>query len=68
MQDRSNQGRQGGGGSRQQGNRGRGSSNRNQSQYSLPKDVIEKGGNDLVNAAETLGKQLKNRGLKNDTS
>lgn len=58
MQNYSNQHRQGGGGSRQRGNRSRGSSNRNQSQYSLHNDVIEKGGDILVNAAEKLGKRI----------
>lgn len=32
--------------------------------YKLPPDVIEKGGEPLVTAAEDLGQKLKNRGLK----
>ena len=61
MQNRSNQQRQGGGGSRQQGNRGHGSSNRNQSNYTLPSGVIEDGGDILVNAAEKLGNEISHR-------
>ena len=65
MQDRSNQRRQGGGSSHQRGNRGQGSSNRTQSNYNLPSDVIEKGGDALVNAAEKLGEAIsdRNRGI-----
>ena len=32
--------------------------------YTLPDNVIEQGGDPLVDAAEKLGKTLKNRGLK----
>ena len=61
MQNRSNQRRQSGGGSRQRDGRDRGSSNRDQSNYTLPSGVIEDGGDTLVNAAEKLGNEISHR-------
>lgn len=40
------------------------SRNQPRQSYNLPPDVIEKGGRTLVEAAENLGHDLKNRGLK----
>ena len=46
------------------GNRGQGRTNQPRSTYNLPPEVIEKGGQPLVNAAKTLGEALERRGLK----
>lgn len=46
------------------GNRGQRQSNQRDSNYELPANVIEEGGQPLVEAAEKLGESLKNRGLK----
>ena len=61
MQNYSNQGGQRRGGSQHQGGRNRGSSNHSQSDYTLPTDVIEKGGDDLVKAAKKLGESISDR-------
>ena len=45
-------------------NRGQGQSNQQASNYKLPDNVIEEGGQPLVKAAENLGKSLQKRGLK----
>ena len=45
-------------------NRGQSQSNQRGSNYKLPDNVIEEGGQPLVEAAEKLGKSLENRGLK----
>ena len=44
--------------------RGETQSNQPTSNYKLPDNVIEEGGQPLVDAAEQLGNALKNRGLK----
>ena len=44
--------------------RNRRQSNQPDSNYKLPDNVIEQGGQPLVEAAEQLGKLLENRGLK----
>lgn len=46
------------------GNRGQGQSNQPRSTYNLPSNVIEEGGQPLVDAAEKLGETLQKRGLK----
>ena len=48
----------------QYGNQGQRQSNQPASNYKLPDNVIEEGGQPLVDAAEKLGESLKNRGLK----
>ena len=45
-------------------NPGQRQSNQPASNYKLPDNVIEEGGQPLVDAAEKLGASLKNRGLK----
>lgn len=45
-------------------NRGQSQSNQRSSNYQLPDNVIEEGGQPLVHAAEKLGESLKNQGLK----
>ena len=45
-------------------NRDQRQSNQPASNYKLPDNVIEEGGQVLVNAAEKLGESLKNQGLK----
>ncbi|MDE0399144.1 MAG: type III-A CRISPR-associated protein Csm2 [Candidatus Poribacteria bacterium] len=45
-------------------NPGQRQSNQPGSNYKLPDNVIEEGGQPLVDAAEKLGESLKNRGLK----
>ena len=45
-------------------NQGQRQSNQPASNYKLPDNVIEEGGQPLVDAAEKLGESLKNRGLK----
>ena len=46
------------------GNRGQGRANQPRSTYNLPSNVIEEGGQPLVDAAEKLGKKLKDSGLE----
>lgn len=46
------------------GSRGQRQVNQPDSNYKLPPNVIEEGGQSLVTAAEKLGKTLKKRGLK----
>jgi CRISPR-associated protein Csm2 len=45
-------------------NQGQRRANQPNSNYKLPDNVIEEGGQPLVDAAEKLGESLKNRGLK----
>lgn len=46
------------------GNRGQGRANQPRSTYNLPSNVIEEGGQPLVDAAQNLGETLEKRGLK----
>lgn len=48
----------------QRGGRDQRSRNQSRQGYNLPADVIEEGGEPLVKAAEDLGNQLENKGLK----
>ena len=49
---------------RHRDNRDQRQTNQPGSNYELPPNVIEEGGQPLVNAAEKLGESLKNQGLK----
>lgn len=49
---------------RHRDNRDQRQTNQPDSNYTLPPNVIEEGGQPLVDAAEKLGESLKNRGLK----